>query len=231
MDEYIDYFQNLDYFDEHAEWLSDHIDAHFPDAEITVFHELITFDVKVHVYFIQPKDKKYNILITSGMSSLAMQVPEEIEDKENYLFAELMLLIPKEVTFNNVYTGQNKNDFIISMLKQTAKFPHQYQTWMGIGHTIRASEDLEPYSNETEFIGGVMLPSATFDEDFTEIKRNGRLISILSFFPLYENELAYKIENGYNSFIDLIIKANALEILDNKRPNLISTKPFWKKFL
>ncbi|MGX7668752.1 suppressor of fused domain protein [Flavobacterium pedocola] len=230
LDETLEFFQNKEYFDDHAEWISDHIDKFFPNEEIKVFHEMITFDFKVHVYFIKPKEYSFNILLTSGMSSLAMQVPNELEDKEQYQYAELMMLLPKDVHFEDVYTGENKNDYIISMLKQTAKFPHHYETWIGIGHSIRASEDLESYGPGTDFVGGLILPSVTFDEDFTEIKREGRIINIYSFFPLYENELMYKIENGYNAFLDVLMKTDTKEILDNNRQNLFAKKSFWSRF-
>ncbi|MBC5836291.1 suppressor of fused domain protein [Flavobacterium sp. F372] len=229
IEEILDYFQNKEYFEEHSEWIAEHVEKHFPNEEVKVFHEFMSLDFKLHVYFIKPKKLNYNILLTSGMSSLEMNVPEIVEEKDNYKFAELMLLIPKDIEFNEVYTGENKNDFIIKMLKVTGKFPHHYDTWLGIGHTIRYSEDLESYSADTNFIGGVILPSATFEEDFTEIIKDGRIINIYSFFPLYENELNYKIENGYNALLDLIIKNNCLEILDNNRKNITPKKSFWNK--
>ncbi len=227
--ETLDHFQNKKYFDEHAEYISDHLDKYYSESEIKVFHEIMTFDFKVHIYFINSKKHSFNILLTSGMSSLEMNVEEGAKNKEDLRFAELMLLIPKDIEFQQVYTGKNINDWIISMLKQTAKFPHQYDTWIGIGHTIQATADLQTYSAETDFVGGIILPSVTFDEKFTQIKKNGKIINIYSLFPLYKNELEYKIGNGYNAFLDLLIKANSKEVLDNKRKNIIPKKSFWNK--
>jgi hypothetical protein len=229
IEETLQYFQDKEYFDEHSEWIAEHVEKHFPNEEVKVFHEIMSLDFRLHVYLIKPKSLNYNILLTSGMSTLEMNLPEIVEEKDNYKFAELMMLIPKDVEFNEVYTGENKNDFIIKMLKVTGKFPHHYDTWLGIGHTIRYTEDLDTYGDDTNFIGGVILPSATFEEDFTEINRNGRKINIYSFFPLYENEINYKIENGYNALLDLIIKNNCKEILDNNRKDLTIKKSFWNK--
>lgn len=218
----LDYFQNKDYYNEHLEWIDDHVKKHFPNADVKVFHEFFSLDFKLHVYFIKPQNLNFNVLLTAGMSSLEMNVPDIVEEKDNYKFAELMLLIPKDIEFNDVYTGTKNNDYIIKMLKVTGKFPHQYDTWLAIGHSIRYSEELETYGTDTNFVGGVILPSATFEDDFTEIKRNGRTINIYSFFPLYERELKYKIENGYDALLDLIIENNCLEIVDNNRKKLIS---------
>lgn len=227
----INHFQNRDYFDEHYEWVNEHIENHFPDSEIRVFHEIMAFDFKVHVYLIKVKSYKFDILITSGMSSLEMEIPKEAENPENLRFAEMMMLIPKGIEFDDVYTGDKKNDYIISMLKRTAKFPHQEDSWIGIGHSIVSDADFEPYGNDTEFVGGVILPSVIFDENFTKIKKKGRIINIYSFFPLYKNEVEYKIDNGYNALLDKIIEADSKEVLDPKRKNLIKKESFITKFL
>lgn len=227
----IDNFQNREYFDEHYEWVIDHIDKYFPEAEVKVFHEIMTFDFKVYVHHIKTKSHKFDILITSGMSSLEMDIPKDTGNPDDFKFAEMMILIPKQIEFENVYTGDKKNDYLISMLKQTARFPHHEDTWIGIGHSIVSDADFEPYGSDTEFVGGVILPSVTFDEDFTKIQRNGRVINIYSFFPLYKNEVEYKINNGYNALLDKIIKANSKEILNPQRKNLINKKSFISSLL
>ncbi|CAL2076141.1 suppressor of fused domain protein [Tenacibaculum sp. 190524A05c] len=224
-----DYFANKEYFDDHDDWISEHLDKYFQSEEISVFHEFIAFDFKVHIYFIQPKKYSFNILLSSGMSSLKMNVPDEVENKKELEFSELMMLIPKDITFSEVYTGESKNDYLISMLKHSAKFPHFNETWMGIGHTICADENYGPYSNETNFVGGVLLPSVTFDEDFTKIKREGTIINLYTFFPLFKNEIKYKIKNGYSALFDLLIKSNMKETFDNNRNNLIPKKSFWNR--
>jgi hypothetical protein len=163
------------------------------------------------------------------MSTLKMNVSDTVEDPKDLEFAELMMLIPKDIEFDQIYTGKNKNDWIITILKRSAKFPHFYNTWLEIGHSIQAKEDMSPYSNDTNFVGALILPSVTFDEKFTKIHKNGRTINIYSVFPLYKNELEFKIEHGYNKFLDLLIEANGNEVLDANRKNLILKKSFWNR--
>ncbi len=222
----INQFQNRNYFDEHYEWINEHIREHFPDSEVSVFHEIMAFDFKVHVHLIKTKSYLFDILITSGMSCLEMEIPKEAENPEDLRFAEMMMLIPKGIEFGKAYNGEQKNDYIISMLKQTAKFPHQENSWIGIGHSIVSDANFEPYGNDTEFVGGVILPSVTLDENFTEIRRDGRIINIYSFFPLYKNEVQYKINHGYNALLDKIIEANSKEILNPNRENLIKPNEY-----
>ncbi|WP_106793357.1 suppressor of fused domain protein [Aquimarina sp. Aq78] len=231
MTEYKNPFSDKKHYHEHAEWIDEHLDKFFDENLITVFHEIPTLDLHLDVYFIKPENAQFNILLTSGMSTLKMNVSEQAENPTKLEFAELMMLIPKEIEFEQVYSGENKNDWIISILKQTAKFPHFYDTWIGIGHTIQAKEDMTPYSNETEFVGALILPSVTFGKDFTEIKKDGRKINIYNVLPLYKNEMEYKIENGYNKLLNLLIKSNGKEVLDLNRKNLIPKKSFWNKII
>ena len=228
MTEYKNPFSDKKHYHEHVEWIHDHLSKFFDDKLVSVFHEIPVLDLQLDVYFVKPENSTFNILLTSGMSTLKMNVDEQAGNPSELEFAELMMLIPKKIEFEQVYSGENKNDWIISILKRTAKFPHFYNTWIGIGHTIQAEKNMTPYSKETEYVGTLILPSVTFDKDFTEINKNGKKINIYNVFPLYKNELEYKIENGYSKLLDLIIKANGKEVLDLNRKNLISKKSFWK---
>jgi len=229
MSEYQNPFSDRKHYYEHDEWISEHLSKFFDNSPTLVFHEMLTLNMRVHVYFVKPENSSFNILLTSGMSTLEMNVSEHAENPEELAFAELMMLVPKSIEFEPVFTGENKNDWIISILKKTAKFPHFYDTWIGIGHTIQAEEDLTPYGNDTEYVGALILPSVTFEKDFTEINKNGRKINIYNVLPLYKNEMEFKIENGYGKLLDLLIKSNGKEVLDLKRKNLIPKKTLWNR--
>lgn len=222
-------FSDRRHYYEHAEWISDHLSKFFDDELVSVFHEIPTLDLHLDVYFIKPQNSSFNILLTSGMSTLKMNVSEQVPDPEKTQFAELMMLVPKSIEFGQAYTGRNQNDWIISILKRTAKFPHFYDTWISVGHTIQAEADLTPYGNDTEYVGALILPSVTFDKNFTEIYKDGRKINIYNVLPLYKNEMEFKLKNGYNKLLDLLIKANGKEVLDLNRRNLIPKKSFWNR--
>ena len=178
----MDNLYNKKLFEEHAEWIDNHLSKFYSDEEVFVFHEIMSLDFHLDVYFIKSEKHSFNILVTSGMSLMEMNLSDNIEDRNDLRFAELMLLLPKEIEFGEIHNGENKNDWIISMLKQTARFPHHYETWLGIGHTIQATEDFETYDEKTEFVGAIILPSVTFGEDFTEIEMDGQKINLYGYF-------------------------------------------------
>ncbi|SEB39149.1 Suppressor of fused protein (SUFU) [Tenacibaculum sp. MAR_2009_124] len=229
MAQYENPFSNQEHYHEHTEWIAEHLDDFFDESLVSVFHEIGILDIHLDVYFIKPENASFNILLTSGMSTLKMKVSEHAENSSKLEFAELMMLIPKSINFEDVYSGENKNDWIITILKRTARFPHYYNTWLEIGHSIQAEENLSTYGDDTEFVGALILPSVTFDEKFTQINKDGRRINIYNVFPLYKEELEFKIENGYNKFLDLLIEANGKEMLELNRKNLIPKKSFWNK--
>ena len=217
------------YFEEHAEWISDHISNHYLDEEVSVFHEIVSPDLHLDVFFIQSEKHSFNILLTSGMSSWKMDIPQNVENPEEVAFAELMILLPKELEFSEAVSEENTNGWIIAMLKQAARFPYQYETWLGVGHTIQANEKFEAYDISTKFAGLVILPSMTFDEDFTAIRKNEKLINIYTVFPMYKDEIEFKIENGYEGLVELLQKSNFTELFDSNRPSLIQKKSIWNR--
>lgn len=220
MNDFYEKFRERTQFDHHAEAIAEHLDKRYTSEEITVFHEIFSPDFHLDVYFVNSEKHNFNMLLTAGMSSLAMTVPAAVEKPEEYQFAELMLLLPKSIKFGKV-TGENPNDWLIGLLKETARFPHHYDTWLSIGHTLQATADMEPYDEMTNYTGVVILPSVTFDEEFTSVQAGENLINIYSVFPLYADEMNYKIANGYNALLDKLIEKNAQEIFDENRANLL----------
>jgi hypothetical protein len=212
-------FRDKQQYTEHYDLLDKHIDRHFTGADINVFHEIPTLDIHLDVYHIKPKNSEFELLLTSGMSSIAMNVSEIPNGSQSYQFAELMTLIPKGIDFGIMYPSKTKYDWIISMIKQSAKFPHFYDTWIGVGHSIQADENMGPYSDDTAFCGCLVLPTMTFPKDFQKVHSPNGTINIYGLFPLYKEELTFKIQNGFNEFMQFLIKNNANEVIDFKRVN------------
>ncbi|PSK89301.1 suppressor of fused domain protein [Taibaiella chishuiensis] len=214
-------FRDRHFYDAHPELVSNHLARFFKEEQTTVFHEMLSPDFHLDVYMINDPEREYNVLVTSGMSLLEMTVPDVVEDKQPYRFAELMMILPKDIEFGGTITGEGGNDWIINLLKETARFPHHYDSWLAIGHTLQATEDMEPYDPATEYRGVVILPSVTFEEDFTTLSAPDGPINIYSVFPLYGPELEYKIAHGYNALLDRLIEKDAREIFDFKRESLL----------
>jgi len=217
------YFESRNQFHGNPELVSEQLSKFYRDDEITVFHEVVSLDFHLDVYFIKSERHKFNILLTSGMSLMEMNIEEGIKSRDSLKFAEVAMLIPKDFVIEQVQPGDGENDWIISMLKDTAKFPHYYDTWLTVGHTIQSTEDLSPYCSHTKYVGVIILPLFTTEPGFNEIKTDDIVINIYNIFPLYRNELEYKIKNGTDALFDLIRKANPSEVFNNSRKNLLGS--------
>jgi len=209
------------FYDQHALAISEHLSKFYEEEEVTVFHEIVSLDFHLDVYFVQSDQHNFNILLTAGMSSMAMLLQEGIEEPDQYKFAELMLILPKSIEFDKVQNNDSQNGWIVSMLKQTARFPHHYDTWLGVGHSIQNDEDGNPYHQGTKYVGAVVLPSVTFEEEFTSVQVGDNMINIYSLFPINKDELQFKIDNGYNEFLNLLIDQNVDEIFELDRKALV----------
>jgi len=212
-------FRDKKQFEKNPDAVNKHIEKYFGNAETVVFHEIPTLDLHIDIFHIKPLQSDYEILLTVGMSSIAMNVSEIPTKPENYKFAELITLIPRGLEFGKFYPSGSINDWIITMIKQAAKFPHFDNTWIGIGHTIQSDAGMEPYSNNTDFCGCIVLPSVTLPEGFQRIKTENGIINIYSLFPIYEEELQFKIQNGYSAFLQYLIDNNANEVINFNREN------------
>ena len=220
-----DRIQKKEWRDEHLQLMDSHLSKFYTNSEISVMHEIFSLDtLRIHVYMINSDKHPFNILLTSGMSSIEMNLDEDDQDRDKLKFAELMVLVPKEMEFGSNLPSDSPDSWVMDMLKDTARFPHHYDTWLQTGHTVQAQYDLSPYSGQTEFAGVVVLPSFLFNSDFTKIKTSDSVINIYTLFPLYNNELEFKIANGYNALAKILEESDIDFTINNKRANLLVAK-------
>ena len=199
----------------------DYIDAHlerfFNDEDVTVFHEIISDKVHIDIYMIKANDERdYNILMTSGMSSLPMNVPEGLESL-GYL--EIVALLPKDWPLTQEAFENEDHYWPIRQLKTLARFPHLYGTWVGEGHTIANGNPPERMSPNCAFEGVILLPGFTLPEEFTFIDTGDKVVSVLSMLPLYAEEMDYKLKKGSDALLNQLDKYNIGEIIDVNRKN------------
>ena len=155
------------------------------------------------------------------MSDLAMHVPDEVENKESYERAELMVVLPADWKIGEEEFQDDNNYWPVYFLKRLARFPHEYKTWLGYGHTIPNGMEAEDIAN-TGF--GCMLllpPMLSFDEEFLELKtKDGNLINFYAMIPVYKEEMDYKLEEGTDALLDLFDEYGISELVDIDRPNV-----------
>ena len=216
---------------ENIEAISDHIEKYIGKIE-TVFHEIISDKVHIDVHWVKPSAEfPFHTLVTSGMSDKPMNVPEGLE----YLqYAELCILLPADwkigaesyELMTKVFEEES-NYWPVRWLKQLARFPHEYDTWLGAYHTLPNGEDAEPYADNTKLGCMFLYPSIALPPEFRELTINEhKKINFYSLYPIYKEEMDYKLQKGGEAVLDKFEKYNVSNVVDIDRENTCTRKKF-----
>lgn len=206
----------------YAEAVIKHFEALFPGRKTFVFHELISDLVHIDVNIMEPTpEADYYVLYTTGMSDRPMTLPEEISDREDWKYAELYLFLPGDWDLGQ--PGGLDSDlpyeryWPIQMLKFLARFPHEYHTWLGWGHTIPNGPDYTPICDGVGFGGAVLVWGDRLDRVETE---DGHGVMLFGLVPAYKEEIEYKLKYGMEGLDQKFREGNLPMVLDIHRPNL-----------
>ncbi|MEL1243622.1 suppressor of fused domain protein [Flavobacterium sp. DGU11] len=204
------------------EYIDAHLEQFFNDEDVTVFHEIISDKVHVDIYMIRGGEQRdYNILMTSGMSSLPMNVPE---GREDLAYAEVVALLPKDWPLTQEAFENEDNYWPIRQLKTLARFPHLYGTWVGEGHTIANGNPPQRMSPNCAFEGVILLPGFVLPEEFNTIDTGDKVINILTMIPLYANEMDFKLKKGASALMPLFDKYNVGDVININRRDTCKRK-------
>jgi len=207
----------------HIQMVDEHIAKHIGEVA-WVYHEIISDLVHLDVHIVEPRpDRNFYTLITSGMSARAMKVPEGMED---FSYAELLMCLPPDWPLKQEDFKEEKNYWPVRLLKMLARFPHEYDSWLGYAHTIPNYDPPEPYADNTKLCGAILLPTLLAPEEFWKLQATPELsINFWTVMPIYQEEMDLKLKKGSDELLDRFDKHNITEIVDVKRKNTA------KKFL
>lgn len=197
--------------------LEEHIEKYIGEVDM-VYHELLSDIIHLDVYYIKPSaERKCHTFITTGMSFLPMNTPEGAEE---YRYAELMICLPEHWEVSDEAFKVEVNYWPIRLLKQMARFPHHYNTWLGFAHTVPNGNPPEPLFEGTLLNGIILLPPIMVKRDFISLKvDDNRTVNFYCIIPLYEEETNYKLKYGYSSLLDKFDEYGINEVIDINRKN------------
>lgn len=200
----------------HIDAISEHIEKYVGPIK-SVFHEIISDKVHVDVHWVEPSEEQpFNILVTSGMSDRPMSVPEGMED---FRFAELCVLLPHDWPMDMDAFKNEDYYWPIRCLKENAKFPHEWDTFLCFGHTT-SGQDNEPFSPNCPFCGFLVFVSVTLPEEFQTLTlENGDTIRFYCLIPLFAEEIAIKTEQGLDALLERFEENDVSDLIDMQRKN------------
>lgn len=198
--------------------LTAHVQGHLdPDCE--VFHELISDVVHIDLLHASPTDAlPFHTLLTCGLSERPMAAPPELPEAR---YAELMLRLPPDWSLEHEAFEDESSYWPLRLLKFLARFPHEYDTWIGYGHTIPHGDPPEPYAPDTDLCGTIVLPPLLGPTGFETADVAGREVNLLGVVPIHAGEMDLKLEKETDALVDLLDKARLSELLDPGRKSVV----------
>lgn len=202
---------------EFMEEIESHLTKHVGPVE-TVFHEIVSDLVHLDVHFIPATDERpVHVLFTTGVSDRPMTVPAGAEE---YARAELLIQLPRHWPLTSPDFDDEKNYWPIRWLKTIGRLPHEYDTWIGWGHTIPNGDPPEPIA-DTKFVGFLLMPPMGLSPEVFRLQtRAGPFVHVYQLVPLYPEEMDLKLQKGSDEIERRFEKEKLSLIVDANRKNV-----------
>ena len=191
-----------------------------------VWHEIVSHLVHIDVFMWTPTDERpMYTFATVGMSDKPVTVPKGALAEGRTALAELVVCLPPSWPVPTDLQDTSPWDdadayFPIRWLKQLARLPHEYQTWLGSGHTIPNADPPEPFARSTQLCGWVLLPPITLPKPAHHLDLpGGRRLDVLGIVALHGDEMDAKLAHGTESLLDGFDRHGVSELLDIGRPS------------
>ncbi|KFC67035.1 suppressor of fused domain protein [Massilia sp. LC238] len=199
--------------------VAEHIAAHLGRID-TVFHDTIADPVQVDIHVVPANERTpFLRLVTSGMSSRPMSVPEGAPP-----FGELMMALPADWKLDEASVRDERWYWPVALLRHLAHYPHQHATWLGLGHTVPNGHPAKPYAKGVEFTGAILLPPASAPEAFAALERDGKDIYFHCVVPLYEAEMDLVKRKGFPALLDGFNDKGVTDLVVPGRKNTVKKK-------
>lgn len=201
-----------------------HVEQHLGPVD-SVFHELVSDTIHLDVHIIRPTtDRPWHVLFTTGMSDLPMHVPQDAGSEAR---AELMVALPADWKLSDDDLQDERWYWPIRNLKMLARLPHEFETWLAVGHTIPNGDPPEPYADDVPFTCAMIAPPLLLPEEAQVVPlSNGESLRLLSVLWLHPGEVMWKLNKGSDALFDRLNAIEATELLDLERPDVSRRKKF-----
>lgn len=218
------YLQKPAYLEESTvKIIENHLESHLGKID-TVFIESFSDTINLSVYWLSPSPHRpFHTLVTAGMSTLPMKIPEEMKG-EVTPYLELVINLPPEWRLDKSSLKKEINSWPISLLQNTARFPHKYETWLGFGHSIPNGNLAKPFASNTPMNASVILPSLVLPPDFHKLTLNPtQELQFFSIIPLYPEEYQTYLNRGLENLLNIFSLNDVTDVLDIERPNILAS--------
>jgi hypothetical protein len=209
--------------DQPRDWeaIEEHVARHLGPIE-TVYHELASEYVHLDVLQVPAHaGRPFHMLVTCGMSARAMTVPAGAAR-----YTELVLGLPADWPLDEEAWRDERHYWPVRTLKQLARLPHAYGTFLAPGHTIPNGDPPEPYAPGTELCCALIAAPHTLPAGAEVLDLEDGPVRFYAVVPLHRDEMELKLTGGMDALLDRLYTAQVTEVLNVARPSCLRRKRF-----
>jgi hypothetical protein len=147
-----------------------------------------------------------------------MTVPEGAEESR---LAELVISLPVDWPLDEKRLEDDSVAWPIQWLKQLARFPHEYGTWLFCGHTVPNGDPPTPFAPKTELCCMLLASPVLCSEEGSSLVIDEKTtVHLHSLIPIYREEMEFALTRSSDELLDRLGEADASELLDIARRNV-----------
>lgn len=193
-----------------------HLEEHAGAVE-TVLHEIVADLVRLDIAVLPPaEDRPFLTLSTLGMSARRMAVPEKFREFAQER-AELILLLPPDWDLDDPDSA-----WPIEFLKAVGRLPFEYDTWLGIFHTVPNGHPPTPLAAGTLLSGVLIAGPLQLPQSLATLTLpSGEEVAIYTLVFLTADELAFKVRHGAEPMFPHLEAGGVDELLRPGRPSCL----------
>ena len=162
-----------------------------------VVHEIISFGIHLDVLPVEPSETfPYKTFVTMGMSAVPMNVNGLRKAR-----AELCVVLPPDWPTDENLPDAKEKHWPIAWLKNLARMPLYYDTYLDTGHTVPNGDPAEPLAPDCKFTGWLVMSPLSVVDEFFELKAPRFKVNFFQIVPLYKEELNIKLDEGLEALL------------------------------
>ncbi len=199
-----------------------HVEANLGAID-SVFHEIISDLIHLDVHHVLPSEKlPCHVLVTSGMSDRPMTVPDGYPGPKHL---ELCAFLPPDWRMSGdaeKSAGEDAAERLywpVRWLKNMARLPHEFETFLGYGHTVPNGDPPEPFADNVEFCCMMVTMPYAAPFEFAKTQVGDREVHFLAVVPLFKEEMTLKLRKGPEAIDKAIERIDFWDMFNGARRN------------
>lgn len=200
----------------------------FLGDEFTLLTEKVSMGIHLDVYVFGPSEAFPHVtLVTSGMSDVAMTMPPGAEGDR----MELMLGVPAGWPGIDPLDSEllgPENFWPFKLLKDVARIPSTYNSFVTWGHTI-ADDEGDLYAPGLPYTGALVAPPLGYPAQIMRATTPAGEVDHLAVLPLTREEMDFKVATpgGGDALIDRLQERGVTAVVRPDRPGVVAGPPPW----